>query len=91
MKRRNGEKMIHDHSGKLPSDALPRSKGRSIDGWEAMETSIAITDAYMRGNEIRITPNPWKKHATESRTAAFSPINLDIPQPISFLSSPSSL
>nr|ACN36150.1 unknown [Zea mays] len=61
MKRRNGEKMIHDHNGKLPSDALPRSKGRSIDGREAIETSIAIMDAYMRGNEIRVTPSPWKK------------------------------
>jgi len=60
MKRRNGENMIHDHKGKLPSDALPRSKGRSIAGWEAMETSIAIMDAYMRGNEIRVAPSPWK-------------------------------
>ena len=72
MERRNGENMIHDHKGKLPSDALPRSKGRSIAGWEAMQTSIAIMDAYMRGNEIRVAPSPWKKYATESRTAALS-------------------
>jgi hypothetical protein len=61
MKRRNGENMIHDHTGKLPFDPLPRSKGRSIDGCEAIETSNAITEAYMRGKESSVMSNLWKK------------------------------
>jgi hypothetical protein len=58
MKRRNGENMIQDHRGKLPLDALPRSNGRSTDGWEAMEISSAIMQAYMRGKESNFMPSP---------------------------------
>ena len=42
--------------GKVPSEDLPKSNGRLIEGWEAMETRKDTRDAYKIGIESRAKP-----------------------------------
>lgn len=68
--------------GKVPSGFLPKSKGRSMDGSEAMETKKSTKEAYRNGidNNVKSLFLRYAKH--KNITVAFNPIKVDIPKPM---------
>lgn len=73
-----------DQMGKLPSDFLPKSIGRLIDGWDASAISNETNDAYKNGNDSSVKPKLLKNTKTMKWTVAFSAIKNEIPTPIFF-------
>lgn len=73
-----------DQMGKLPSDFLPKSIGRLIDGWDASAISNETNDAYKNGNDSSVKPKLLKNAKTMKWPVAFSAIKNEIPTPIFF-------